>query len=294
MTSSARHRQEADIAAAEDRERAAAAAARAARLAAAKAEVDAAAAEDAARVAAADLKALRGGSVGSGVSADGNSAEEPKPEVDAARERTAQWAAAHPHGRGGGSPDGRGRAGGAPGRGARGGRAPGDEDWVDEERSLHRRRGSPSPDRRRGRHHGIHTVVRDVGPGGGWPTLTKTNYIEWASVMKIRLRVRHLWDAVRYGAVDFDEDTRALDALIVVVPPEMQFSLANKDTAKEAWDAIAASRIGSDRARESTLQALRKEWESLAFKPGEDIDDFALRLGSLLQKLAQYGDDNYD
>jgi transposase InsO family protein len=53
-------------------------------------------------------------------------------------------------------------------------------------------------------------------------------------------------------------------------------------------------RIGSDRARKTTLQALRKEWESLAFKPGEDVDDFALRLNTLLQKLVQFGDDTYD
>jgi hypothetical protein len=34
----------------------------------------------------------------------------------------------------------------------------------------------------------------------------------------------------------------------------MQFSLSKKRIAKEAWDAIAAARIGSDRARKTTLQ----------------------------------------
>jgi hypothetical protein len=34
-----------------------------------------------------------------------------------------------------------------------------------------------------------------------------------------------------------------LDALIAVVPIEMQFSLSKNRTAKEAWDAIAAARI---------------------------------------------------
>jgi hypothetical protein len=42
------------------------------------------------------------------------------------------------------------------------------------------------------------------------------------------------------------------------------------------------------------LQALHKEWENLAFKPGEDIDDFALCLNTLLQKMVQFGDDTYD
>jgi hypothetical protein len=54
------------------------------------------------------------------------------------------------------------------------------------------------------------------------------------------------------------------------------------------------ARIGSDRARKTTLQALRKEWENLAFKPGEDVDDFALRLNTLQQKMVQFGDDTYD
>jgi hypothetical protein len=84
-----------------------------------------------------------------------------------------------------------------------------------------------------------------------------------------------------------------LDALIAAVPLEMQFSLSKKRTAKEAWDAIAAARIGSDRARKTTLQALRKEWENLTFKPGEDVDDFTLRLNTLQQKMVQFGDDTY-
>jgi hypothetical protein len=32
-----------------------------------------------------------------------------------------------------------------------------------------------------------------------------------------------MWEAVRYGDVDYYEDQRALDALIAVVPLEMQF-----------------------------------------------------------------------
>jgi hypothetical protein len=73
----------------------------------------------------------------------------------------------------------------------------------------------------------------------------------------------------------------------------MQFSLSKKRTVKEAWDAIVVAHIGSDRARKTTLQALRKEWENLALKPGEDVNDFALRLNTLQQKMVQFGDDTY-
>jgi hypothetical protein len=103
-----------------------------------------------------------------------------------------------------------------------------------------------------------------------------------------------MWKAVRYGDIDYYEDRRALDALIAAVPSEMQFSLSKKRTAKEAWDAIAVAHIGSDHSCKTTLQALRKEWENLAFKPGEDVDDFALRLNALQQKIVQFSDDTYD
>jgi hypothetical protein len=38
--------------------------------------------------------------------------------------------------------------------------------------------------------------------------------------MRIRLQVRHLCEAVYYGDIDFDEDRRAMDALIATVSPE--------------------------------------------------------------------------
>jgi membrane protein involved in colicin uptake len=194
------HRQETEVVAAEEHERAAvetaATTARATRramseLAAARAEVEAAAAADAARVAAAELEALRASSTGNSVSAD----DDRDNELKLARE-AAQWAAAHSQGRRGGSPDGPGRVDDAPSGGARGGRAPdggGSPDrrgrasgWVDGDRDLYRRRDSPSPDGYHG-HHGIQAIVMNVGPGCEWPTLTKTNYVEWATVMRVQL-----------------------------------------------------------------------------------------------------------
>jgi hypothetical protein len=120
------------------------------------------------------------------------------------------------------------------------------------------RHDSPSPNRYHG-HHEIQAIVRDVDLDAGWPTLTKTNYVKWAVVMRVRLHVWHMWEAVRYDDIDYYEDRQAMDALIAAVPPEMQFSLSKKRTGKEVWDAIAVTRSGSDRACKTTLQALRKE-----------------------------------
>ena len=159
-------------------------------------------------------------------------------------------------------------------------------------------RASPSPNRRRGRRGRpgsppvVQTVVKDTG--GGWPMLTKTNYAEWSMVMKVKMQARRMWDAVRYGDADFDEDRRALEALFAAVPMEMHSTLTNKETTEAAWDAIAVACIGGNRARRSMLQKLCQEWENLAFKPGEDVDDFALRLNTLMQQLARYGDNDID
>jgi hypothetical protein len=107
VASSVQHRQEAEVATVEERERAtaetvakAASAARLAmaELAAARAEVEAAAAADAARAAAAELEALHASSTGSSVSADDDRDNELKLTREAAREQAAQWAAAHPRG----------------------------------------------------------------------------------------------------------------------------------------------------------------------------------------------------
>jgi hypothetical protein len=96
VTSSVQHRQEAEVAAAEEREQAAAeiaaTAARAARLAmvelaAARAKVEAAAAVDATRAVVEELKALRTSSTGSSVSVDDDRDNELKQVREAAQEQ---------------------------------------------------------------------------------------------------------------------------------------------------------------------------------------------------------------
>ena len=73
------------------------------------------------------------------------------------------------------------------------------------------------------------------------------------------------------------------------VPPEMMPGLAVKWTAKEAWEAIRAMRVGSDRVRKGKVQQLKKEFEMISFRDGESVDDFALRLTNLVTNLATLG-----
>ena len=49
--------------------------------------------------------------------------------------------------------------------------------------------------------------------------------------------------------------------------------------------------LGGDRMRKAKAQQLRREYEAIAFCDGEAIEDFALRLTSLVSQLAQVGID---
>jgi phenylalanine-4-hydroxylase len=83
--------------------------------------------------------------------------------------------------------------------------------------------------------------------------LTKTNYNDWSLLMKMKLQARQLWNAVEFGDFEFHEDRLVLDALLTSVPSEMVASLADKPTAKDAWDSITATHVSLDRAQKATM-----------------------------------------
>ena len=55
----------------------------------------------------------------------------------------------------------------------------------------------------------------------------------------------------------------ALEAILVAVSAEYREPLGAKSSAKEAWEAIAAMRISSDRAKKATAQLLKQEYANL-------------------------------
>lgn len=136
----------------------------------------------------------------------------------------------------------------------------------------------------------VERVVRETAGSGKWPQLTKTNYDSWSLLMKLKLQARCLWDVIEEDDADFQDDRSVLEAICSAVPEEMVPTLATKATAKEAWEAIRTMRIGDDRVRKSTAQNLRVEYEQINFKDGESVEDFALRLSNIVQRLAILGD----
>ena len=106
-------------------------------------------------------------------------------------------------------------------------------------------------------------VVREMTGYVVYHTLTTMNYNNWALVMKVNLRAQGLWAAIDPGNVSEREDMMALAAILRAVTPDMLSTLAVKNTAKEAWDAVKMMRMGVDRVREANAQQLRKEYAVL-------------------------------
>jgi hypothetical protein len=85
-----------------------------------------------------------------------------------------------------------------------------------------------------------------------------------------------------------------LDAPCGAVPPEMVPTIAKKETAKEAWDAIATMRVGDDCVKKVTTQQLRQKFNLATFDDGETIEDYALRLSGMAVHLATLGEEVKD
>src|SRR6266508_1964630 len=122
-----------------------------------------------------------------------------------------------------------------------------------------RRRNPPTPPRRgrspaRRHRHEVVVHERIIREGGGsvqYPVLTRTNYADWAIIMRIQLQAQGLWDAVNLGDVNDHEDRLALAALLRAMPPELVRTLAVRDNARAAWDILKTFHVGDDRVHEA-------------------------------------------
>ncbi|WVZ50369.1 LOW QUALITY PROTEIN: hypothetical protein U9M48_001627 [Paspalum notatum var. saurae] len=124
----------------------------------------------------------------------------------------------------------------------------------------------------------VQRVIREVGGGTSYPTLTKTNYSDWGALMKVKLKARALWAAVDPGGVEPQEDMMALDVLASAVRAEMVATIANKETAKAAWDAIKTMRVGDK-------HHLRRQFDLATSKEDENVEDYSMRLSGMLATL---------
>lgn len=83
-----------------------------------------------------------------------------------------------------------------------------------------------------------------TGSRMAYPTLTTTNYIDWALGMRDKLQAEGLWEAIDPGVASIHKNKMAFAAILRAVPADMVSLIAVTDTAKEAWDAVRMRQMG--------------------------------------------------
>lgn len=163
-----------------------------------------------------------------------------------------------------------------------------------------RRHPSLSPTPRRGRRGAeviIRRTVKETGASVQYPTLTRSNYQEWAMLMQVNMEAQGIWYAIEPeedDVIEYRDDRLAMAAILRSVPPEMLSTLRGKRTAQAAWEAVKTIRVGVQRVRESNAQQLRREFAALAWKEGETAEDFSVRITGIANNLRILGDNIAD
>lgn len=97
--------------------------------------------------------------------------------------------------------------------------------------------------------------------GLNYPMLTRGNYTVWALKMKVYMQAHGIWEAVTPKdtkvAIKEEKDKMALAAIYQGLPEDVLLSVAEKNTAKETWEAVNVLCQGAERVKKARIQTLQ-------------------------------------
>lgn len=83
----------------------------------------------------------------------------------------------------------------------------------------------------------------------------------------------------------------ALAAIYHGIPEDILLSLAEKETAKEAWEAVRVTCQDVDRVKKARIQTLRSGFEAMIMKDTDSLDDFYLEMSGLVVNICALGEE---
>lgn len=141
---------------------------------------------------------------------------------------------------------------------------------------------------------------KDGTVGLSYPMLTRENYTAWALKIKVFMQAHGVWEAVESKGnktkegdktkVEERTDKIALAAIYQGIPEDILLAVAEKDTAREAWEAIKTMCLGADLVKKARVQTLKADFESLSMKDSESLDDFYMKLNGLVTNIRALGE----
>ncbi|KAD3067463.1 hypothetical protein E3N88_35343 [Mikania micrantha] len=137
-------------------------------------------------------------------------------------------------------------------------------------------------------------TLRETGSSSSYlcPTLTQTNYTSWAIKMQLFMDAQGTWDAIEPlegVAVDAKLGKKTRAFIFQALTEDILLQVAEHKEAKGVWDALKTRYLGADRVQQARIQTLNREFELLAMKDSESIDDFAGKIVSIVSKFQTLG-----
>jgi gag-polypeptide of LTR copia-type/Domain of unknown function (DUF4219) len=123
-----------------------------------------------------------------------------------------------------------------------------------------------------------------------YPILNDTNYGLWAVKMKLILGTLGVWEAVEGKESSTKEkDQAALAAISQSVPDSIVMTIAEKETAKEAWETIRQMSVGEDRVRKVRAQVLKRQFDRMIMADSTSIVEFSQNLMNIIGEIRSLG-----
>ncbi|XP_045802227.1 uncharacterized protein LOC123895786 [Trifolium pratense] len=130
-------------------------------------------------------------------------------------------------------------------------------------------------------------------------------YDHWAMLMENLLRSKEFWSVVENGvtiappmasanqqrAADESKlhDLKAKNFLFQSIDRTIMETILDKGSPRDIWEAMRTKYQGSIQVKRAQLQAQRRDFEILAMKDNESINDYFARTLSLVNKMTAQG-----
>ncbi|GAU24969.1 hypothetical protein TSUD_312040 [Trifolium subterraneum] len=131
-------------------------------------------------------------------------------------------------------------------------------------------------------------------------------YEHWAMLMENLLRSKEFWSLIETGVTVAPpqataeqlrianesklKDLKVKNYLFQSIDRTIIETILVRETAKDIWDAMQRKYQGSSRVKRAQLQALRRDFEVLAMRDGESVDEYFGRVLTIANRMTVHGE----
>ncbi|GAU25732.1 hypothetical protein TSUD_216620 [Trifolium subterraneum] len=132
------------------------------------------------------------------------------------------------------------------------------------------------------------------------------HYEHWEMIMEILIRSNELWELIEVGvtvappnatakqlqaaAANKLKDLKVKNYLFQSIDRSILETILDRDTSRNIWEAMRRKYQGSIRVKRAHLQALRREFEVLAMKEDESVNDYFARTLASANRMSAHGE----